>query len=380
MAGQAIVSINGNQWSVSIASTYAELTTGLRGVTSLAAGTGILFVLPSAQEVSVDTTGMSFALDIIFISDDTVIEVARNVPPGYLVTEETLCDAFLEVNAGEAISVEPGDSVSTATIQQGMNFSQIMSFAIPLATLGFVCAMAGGMAKLVGSSSSHSSGQRRLGEPKSTSERLETHERKYGTRELPTRGIGQREEVADISARVEEDFAPIMIKEDPTITLRESHLSVVEGKADLLTIGTTGNPTVLDKNIAILHEIGHQEGKPIPREERFLPGFEQEVGAWVWVIDNASRYGITPSQVVEHIKTHIRETDGKRRLLEILEERRPEHHSMWLTREQRKECEAAYGAVACRWGEELAAVGDFETVKRAAEKFYAKMREAVGIA
>ncbi|GAI60147.1 unnamed protein product, partial [marine sediment metagenome] len=115
----------------------------------------MLFILPAKQQVTVDTRQMLFPLDIIFISDDTVIDVARNIQPGYLVTEETSCDMFLEVNAGEADGVEAGDAVSTAIIQQpGMDLSQVISFAIPLAVLGFVCAMVGGMAGLIGGSSS----------------------------------------------------------------------------------------------------------------------------------------------------------------------------------------------------------------------------------
>ncbi|GAI71219.1 unnamed protein product [marine sediment metagenome] len=188
MSGQAVISINENEWAVSLATTYAELTTGLSGVASLAAGTGMLFILPAKQQVTVDTSNMLFPIDIVFISESLVIDVASNIQPGYLVTEETPCDMFLEVNAGEAAGVEAGDTVSTATIQQpGFDLSSIMSFAIPVAVLGFVCAMAGGMARLMGGSSPSSS-QRRLGRPKTEAERKETHLERYATEEVPGRG------------------------------------------------------------------------------------------------------------------------------------------------------------------------------------------------
>ena len=155
MPGQATVTINDNQWSVRVANTPTELTAGLSGRESIPAGTGMLFVLGAKRQVTVDTSQMNFPLDIIFISESLVIDVASNVQPGYLVTEETPCDMFLEVNAGEAAGVEVGDTVSTATIQQpGFDWSSIMSFAIPVAALGFVCTMAGGMARLMGGSSS----------------------------------------------------------------------------------------------------------------------------------------------------------------------------------------------------------------------------------
>ena len=155
MPGQATVTVNENQWNVWVASTYTELTTGLSGRESIPAGTGMLFILPAKQQVTVDTSKMNFPLDIIFISEGTIIDVAGNIQPGYVVTEETPCDMFLEVNAGEAAGIEVGDTVSTVTIQQpGLDFSQIISFAIPVAVLGFVCAMAGGMVTgIVGSPS-----------------------------------------------------------------------------------------------------------------------------------------------------------------------------------------------------------------------------------
>ena len=51
-----------------------------------------------------------------------------------------------------------------------------------------------------------------------------------------------------------------------------------------------------------------------------------------------------------------------------------------MTPEQRKECEREAGAIACLWAEELVALGDFESAKKAAKVFYEKMREAIGIA
>jgi len=157
MPGQATVTIKETQWSVSIASTYAELSKGLGGVASIPAATGMLFVLPAEQTVSVTTQSMLFNLDIIFISSDLkVVDVARDIAPGYVMTESTPVRYFLEVNAGEAAAVEVGDAVTIeqlATIQD--NITPVIAFAIPLVALGFVCSLAGGMARaLVGSSSS----------------------------------------------------------------------------------------------------------------------------------------------------------------------------------------------------------------------------------
>ena len=246
MSLSAIVTINEEQWTADVASTYTELTTGLRGAASLAVGTGMLFILPAAQAVSVDTSGMNFPLDIIFISNNTVIDVARDIEPGYLVTEETPCDSFLEVNAGEAAAVEVGDTVSTTAIQEpGFDWSTITSFAMPLAALGFICAMAGGMMTGITGSSSP---PRRLGKPKTEAERGETHLRRYGAEELPERGKGLEE-----------------------------------------------------------------------------------------------------------------------------------HHSMWLTLEQRKDLEKKYGMVAVRWAEEATKPGDIKAAEAAAEYYYGKLKEVFGL-
>ncbi|MBA7576145.1 hypothetical protein ES708_17982 [subsurface metagenome] len=189
--------------------------------------------------------------------------MARNVEPGYLITEETPCDSFLEVNAGEAVDVEAGNSVSTATIQQpGIDFSQIISFAVPLALLGFVCAMAGGMMTgVVGSSS-----------------------------------------------------PPKLLLNSPKPK-------------------PTGKVTVKC---------------PICEKEIEVVGYDR----------------VTRSEALEK---HLEK------------EHRGEHHSMWLTPEQRKELEKKSGAVAVRWAEEATRPGDIKAAERAAEYYYGKIKEALGL-
>jgi len=133
MSGQAIVSIRDKQWQAYLATTYAELTTGLRGLPSIPPGTGMLFVLPQDQVVTVTTQGLNFLIDIIFVSSQPqVVDVVREVPPDMLVTEGTLVRYFLEVNAGEAEGVESGAPVSISVIQGAETtewISPVVSFA-----------------------------------------------------------------------------------------------------------------------------------------------------------------------------------------------------------------------------------------------------------
>jgi uncharacterized membrane protein (UPF0127 family) len=447
MPGQAIITLNENQWTVSIASTYAELTTGLRGVASLAVGTGMLFILPAAQAVSVDTSGMNFALDIIFIANNIVIDVARNVEPGYLVTEETPGDSFLEVNAGEAVDVEAGDSVSTATIQQpGTDFSQIISFAVPLALLGFVCAMAGGMMTGVVGSSSPPKLLLNSPKPKPTgkvtvkcpicekeievvgydrvtrSEALEKHiEEKHK--------IGERHSITKLELRrlLERKFEDAKPRPSTKLALefiskeeRERYGSVADWwswgvyipRADAVALTFWDKPYYSDKEKeellqTLAHELGHaivqREEYPETKEERQ----ETELKANIEMGKLLRRWGIPErgsgqrEQVTEYRGYKIKEyghPDGTtdwwvtnpegqfvrvcfsaREAKEVVDEELAEHHSMWLTLEQRKELEKKYGSVAVRWAEEATKPSDIKGVEAAAEYYYKKIREAFGL-
>ena len=113
MAGQAMVTIKNKQWTCWVASTPAELAIGLSGVTSIPVGTGMLFILPQEQVVTVTAEGMLFPLSVIFVGEDLrVTEVALLLAPGDYGTTSLPCRYFLEVNVGEADDISPGDVVS----------------------------------------------------------------------------------------------------------------------------------------------------------------------------------------------------------------------------------------------------------------------------
>jgi uncharacterized membrane protein (UPF0127 family) len=110
MPGTAIVRTGDKEWQVSVATTPTELTSGLGGLESLTPGTGMLFDLGYERAVQVTTEPMLFALDIMFVNEAfVVLDVVRAVEPGNVVSEDTPARYFLEVNAGEAEGVEPGD-------------------------------------------------------------------------------------------------------------------------------------------------------------------------------------------------------------------------------------------------------------------------------
>jgi len=131
MPGEAIVTIKDKQWSCSVTSTPAELATGLSGVPIIPPGTGMLFVLPQEQIVTVTAEGMLFPLSIIFIGDNLqVTEVARILAPGDTGTTGLPCRYFLEVNAGEADGIEAGDQVAIAFSTPTTNWiAPVVTFA-----------------------------------------------------------------------------------------------------------------------------------------------------------------------------------------------------------------------------------------------------------
>jgi len=534
MPGTALVTINDNQWSVEVANTTSELIQGLSGVASIPAGTGMLFILPARQLVTVQTEQMLFPIDIIFIKDDAVLSIAPNIQPGYLVEEATPCDGFLEVNANEAFGVEVGDAVTVEVISTpSFDWSSIVSFAIPLALLGFVCAMAGGMMKGISGSSHSSSSPRRLGEPKTEAERKETHYGKYGTKELPERGKGREEyywEITDI------DTGEIIQKGKPYTTISKVYRSVRDyqrhrpgkDKEHLVVIRIFDTPNIDEwgKTIKPVMESGMHRGIPIligktPLQEaaldrlwpykileihsdgdltissagkkhvvtteggvfgeethsgkygtRELPergkGLESRhaqegeetrfIGACKIVDGLCHTHGYSVSKTVRCLKSPLADEEWAA-AWELAEVAYPEgmsnpwvngwwpetleeaekaageyewkmkdairmfrekqakamenyergadkavynyrryviaeyetgkkigavpspsgHHSMWLTLEQRKELEKKYGMVAVRWAEEATKPGDIKAAERAAEYYYGKVKEALGL-
>ncbi len=109
----ATVTIGEKQWLATVAITPQELAAGLSGLESMPAGAGMLFDLGSEQPVQVTTEFMLFSIDIIFVSEALqVIDVVPSASPGYLITQETPVRYFLELNAGEAETIESGESVA----------------------------------------------------------------------------------------------------------------------------------------------------------------------------------------------------------------------------------------------------------------------------
>jgi uncharacterized protein len=120
-APQSKVTIDNQTFSVEIATSSAQQQRGLSGRNSLPKDQGMLFIFKTPNRYAFWMKGMKFPLDIIFIKDNKIVSISRNVPvpkdtkeanlPIY--TPDTPADKALEINAGLATSYDfqKGDDV-----------------------------------------------------------------------------------------------------------------------------------------------------------------------------------------------------------------------------------------------------------------------------
>src|ERR1700694_3654034 len=112
-----IVTKSGVQiFSVEMATTEEEKTTGLMYRKELADGKGMLFDFTPEQEVSMWMKNTYISLDMIFIrADGRILRIAENTEPlsTRIISSGGLAKGVLEVIAGTAkkYGIEPGDRV-----------------------------------------------------------------------------------------------------------------------------------------------------------------------------------------------------------------------------------------------------------------------------
>ena len=113
-----IATKNGVQvFSVELATTEEEKTTGLIYRKELADGKGMLFDFSPEQEVSMWMKNTYISLDMIFIrADGQILRIAENTEPlsTKIIPSRGLAKAVLEVPAGTAqkYGIRPGDRVA----------------------------------------------------------------------------------------------------------------------------------------------------------------------------------------------------------------------------------------------------------------------------
>lgn len=115
------VTIGDRSWCAEVVQSDTAKSKGLSGKASLGENSGMIFAFPEASRQSFWMKDMKFDIDILWIRDDRVVDVSREVPhpettfddkdlPRY--TPKTSANIVLEVTAGEAASIEAGDTVT----------------------------------------------------------------------------------------------------------------------------------------------------------------------------------------------------------------------------------------------------------------------------
>ncbi|MEA3398140.1 MAG: DUF192 domain-containing protein [Patescibacteria group bacterium] len=112
------VIINGQIINVEIADKPAEQIQGLSDRENLAENSGMLFIFENKQIRNFWMKNMHFPLDIIWISDNNIVNISQNLPPEKQSPKNNYSSKqpvnyVLEINAGmvEKYKIKIGDNV-----------------------------------------------------------------------------------------------------------------------------------------------------------------------------------------------------------------------------------------------------------------------------
>ncbi len=114
------VTINNNSFDVEIADNFIKQTLGLSGRESLNKDSGMFFIFSQKSTRSFWMKDMNFPIDIIWMDDDTIIHITKNLQPpkiaGKILTaiSSKPSNKVLEINAGlsEKLGIKIGDKIS----------------------------------------------------------------------------------------------------------------------------------------------------------------------------------------------------------------------------------------------------------------------------
>ena len=119
----AKVKIRDQIFWVEVAVTPKERERGLSGRETLAPNRGMLFIFASPGVYHFWMRGMQFPLDFIWIKENRVVDISKNIPPPrnsepqMEVAPSEPVDKVLEVNAGTVgkLQIQVGDQVEYST-------------------------------------------------------------------------------------------------------------------------------------------------------------------------------------------------------------------------------------------------------------------------
>lgn len=112
------VTINNIKIPILLADTPEKQTQGLSDRESLNPSTGMLFVFPKLMNLQFWMKNMHFPLDIVWIRNNKIIKIEKNLPPEgetpkNIYSSDSLANYVLELNAGftDRFDISVGDIV-----------------------------------------------------------------------------------------------------------------------------------------------------------------------------------------------------------------------------------------------------------------------------
>ncbi len=115
--------INNHSFDIDVARTTAEKQIGLTKYTNLAQNKGMYFIFEKADYYPFWMKNMKFPIDILFIKQNTIVDIKENASPAALsdpnptqFTPKDPADAVLEISSGlsKKYNIHIGDQVSVS--------------------------------------------------------------------------------------------------------------------------------------------------------------------------------------------------------------------------------------------------------------------------
>ncbi|MFA6136075.1 MAG: DUF192 domain-containing protein [Candidatus Paceibacterota bacterium] len=121
----AIISINGKEIEAQVSASSYKKAQGLSGVVFMEEDKGMLFIFGTSQAVGFSMREMKFPLDFVWINNNKVVRVDKNVDypkngeDPITILPQQLIDMVLEINAGtiDKLSIQKEDDVSIQKIK-----------------------------------------------------------------------------------------------------------------------------------------------------------------------------------------------------------------------------------------------------------------------
>jgi uncharacterized membrane protein (UPF0127 family) len=110
------INLNGHIINVEVANTQAEREVGLGNREDLCKNCGMLFVFEKLDKYSFWMKDMKFDIDIIWINNDRIIDISKNVlhnTPTHIIMPNIAVNRVLELNAGsvDKFDLEVGQKI-----------------------------------------------------------------------------------------------------------------------------------------------------------------------------------------------------------------------------------------------------------------------------